>query len=160
MQIHFVCSGNAYRSRLAEAYLKSINTNADLVVSSSGIQADIHKNVNGPICWYGMRLMQRNHLVPHMSWREQQTTAKVLEKVDYLICMRQVHLDYCVNELGFKGKPYEVWEVLDMNEMPGFIPSVVVGEETDMNHIRLSEQTYLEIVHKVDDLIKRIDLYV
>ncbi len=28
MNIHFICSGNTYRSRLAEAYAKSVNKSA------------------------------------------------------------------------------------------------------------------------------------
>lgn len=155
MHIHFVCSGNSYRSRLAEAYLKSRVDDQRIVVDSSGIEAEKHKFGNGPICWYAMRLMKRKNLVPYMSWKEQQTTAEVLKDVDLLICMRPVHLDFCQNQLGYRGK-FEVWEIPDLNEMDEFIPSTEPGIETDINHIKLTEKTYELITKKVDDLVKEI----
>jgi protein-tyrosine-phosphatase len=152
MHIHFVCSGNSYRSRLAEAYLKSKLSSNEVTVSSSGTEAEKHKFSNGPICWYAMRLMKRKELIPHMSWKERQATKEVLKDVDLLICMRQAHLDLCQNELDYVGKS-EVWEIPDLNEMDDFIPSSKQGIETDVNHINLTEQTFNLIVGKVDSLI-------
>ena len=81
MHIHFVCSGNSYRSRLAEAYLKSVLVDKTIIVSSSGTEAEKHRLKNGPICWYAMRLMKRNNLIPFMSWKERQTTSQILKWV-------------------------------------------------------------------------------
>ena len=69
MKIHFICSGNTFRSRLAEAYLKSKNIN-NLIVSSSGIEAS--KNFNGPIASHTAWLSDKYNLGPYMSetWRE------------------------------------------------------------------------------------------
>jgi len=152
MHIHFVCSGNSYRSRLAEAYLKSKLGSKEIKVSSSGIEASLHKFGNGPICWYAMRLMKRNALIEFMSW-QQQTTKELLSGVDLLICMRQEHLDFCQNGMGYTGE-FEVWDVPDLNEMDGFMPSTQSGLETDINHIELTEQTFRLIVEKVDKLIE------
>jgi len=85
MHIHFVCSGNSYRSRLAEAYLKFKLVSKEIEVSSSGIRAEGYKFDNGPICWYAMRLMKRNALIEFMSWQQQQTTKELLSGVDLLI---------------------------------------------------------------------------
>lgn len=155
MHIHFVCSGNFYRSRLAEAYFKSISKNKDIEVSSSGIIAEAKKMENGPICWYAMRLMKRHNLIPFMSWKERQTTKEALKGVNLLICMNQLHLDFCQNEMGYAGK-FEVWDVPDLKEMDGFIPPTVSGIETDINHIKLTEKTFLLIKEKVGNLIKNI----
>lgn len=155
MHVHFVCSGNSYRSRLAEAYLKSKLGSKEIKVSSSGIAATLHKFGNGPICWYAMRLMKRNALIEFMSWQQQQTTKELLNGVDLLICMRQEHLDFCQNEMGYTGE-FEVWNIPDLNEMDGFIPSTQPGLKTDINHINLTEQTFELITEKVDNLVNKI----
>ena len=156
MHIHFVCSGNSYRSRLAEAYLKSILSSKELFVSSSGIEVDKFRLSNGPICWYAMRLMKRHNLIPFMSWSEQQTTASLLKDVDLLICMTQKQLDYCQKNLGYRDKPHEVWNIPDLNEMEGFIPSTRIDIKIDINHIQLTEEVYELIVQKVSDLHSRL----
>jgi len=69
--------------------------------------------------------------------------------------MRQEHLDFCQNELGYTGQ-FEVWNVPDLNEMDGFIPSTQLGLETDINHINLTEQTFELITEKVDNLVNKI----
>jgi protein-tyrosine-phosphatase len=152
MHIHFVCSGNSYRSRLAEAYLKSKLSDKEIAVSSSGTEAEKHKFGNGPICWYAMRLMKRKKLISYMSWKERQTSKEILKDVDLLICMRQSHLDFCQNELGYIGK-FEVWEIPDLNEVDGFVSSVDPGIETDVIHIKLTEETYELITEKVNNLV-------
>ncbi len=157
MHIHFVCSGNSYRSRLSEAYLKSKLNNNEILVSSSGTGAEKYRLGNGPICWYAMRLMQRHNLISFMSWKERQTTPEILKNVDLLICMRQEHLDFCQKELGYIGK-FEVWEIPDLNEMDNFIPSIDLKIETDLNHIKLTEETYQLITKRVDDLVKSIKI--
>lgn len=156
MHIHFVCSGNSYRSRLAEAYCKSKIKNQKKLISSSGINANKNRLGNGPICWYAMRLMKRNHLISFMSWKETQTTKRVLKGIDLLICMHQSHLDYCQNELGYTGK-FEVWEIPDLTEMKGFVSYLVKpGIETDVSYIKSTQQTYDSITGKVDNLISKI----
>jgi protein-tyrosine-phosphatase len=141
---------------LAEAYCKSITRNKNIVVSSSGIEATVSRNYNGPISWYAMRLIKRNNLIPFMTWNEQQTTKDLLQKVDLLVCMSQVHLDMCQHQYGYEGKPFEVWDILDLNEMTGFIPSNTPGVDVDTNHIKLTEETYSTIKQKVNDLVLRI----
>jgi len=91
-----------------------------------------------------------------MSWRERQTTTALLNEVDYLICMNQMIADKCVNDFGYKDKTIEVWNIPDLNEMDGFIPSKTPGIQVDINNIKLTEQVYGLITQKVDDLLTRI----
>lgn len=55
VKVEFVCSGNTFRSRTAEAYLKSKGV-AGIVVSSSGPTANL--DLNGPISWWGQRIIK------------------------------------------------------------------------------------------------------
>lgn len=47
MRVHFICNGNAYRSRLAEAYFRSLNTGIETF--SSGARADKGRHSNDPV---------------------------------------------------------------------------------------------------------------
>jgi protein-tyrosine-phosphatase len=145
MHIHFICTGNVYRSRLAEAYFKSVTQNTSFTASSSGIIAATNKYNDGPICWYAMRLLKLNKLVPFMSWSEQQTTTELVGKVDLIIGMSQTHVNYCRNDLGYIHKPFEVWNIEDLGQ-------------TEQDLISLTEQTYSKITSKVDDLVARLTI--
>ena len=91
-----------------------------------------------------------------MSWTGRQTTKAILKDVDYLVCMSQPQFDYCQNQLGWSNKPYEIWDIPDLPEMDGFIPSTKPGIQTEINHIKLAEQTYAMITKKVDKLISKL----
>ncbi len=156
MHIHFVCSGNAYRSRLAEAYTKSKIVGRDIIVSSSGISVDENKFANGPICWYAMRIMKRRNLISYMAWHERQTTKDILDKVDLLVCMQQEHLDYCQKKLGYTGQMV-VWDIVDLDKMKGFMKEEGKDYEKDINHIELTEKTYSLITQKSDNLLFNLE---
>lgn len=156
MHIHFVCSGNAYRSRLAEAYLRSKLSNQTVTVSSSGINAQKNRALNGPISWLAMRILQRHNLISYMSWLEQQTSKKLLAAADRIIFMRQEHVDHCRDKLNYRGDNHEVWDIPDVSEYDEFIPSKGNGYKADINHIKLSEKSYHLITQKVDNLLSKL----
>src|SRR5689334_8475622 len=93
IHVHFVCTGNGYRSRLAETYLKAKQLSW-LRVSSSGIAAERWFLKNGPICWDAMRLIYNNRLVPFMSLSTIQTTPQHLAQATIVIFMSQEHYQY------------------------------------------------------------------
>lgn len=64
MKIQFVCVGNTFRSRIAEAYLKSKKI-PDLTVSSSGIRDD--RDLNGSVCNYTVQILSKNNLIHYLS---------------------------------------------------------------------------------------------
>jgi protein-tyrosine-phosphatase len=146
-KILFVCTGNIYRSRLAEAYLRSKNL-ANVEVLSSGTQASIqHK---GPMTWYSLRLMYRYGLLPFMapSWR--QTTEKDFNGVDVAIFMGKANYEYCQQNFSLPEK-YEVWN------LPDFDDRDLIGKplniEREIEGIKMSEEVFSQIKEKIDKLV-------
>ncbi len=146
MTIHFVCEGNTFRSRLAEAYLNSKQI-PNLKVISSGTIADI--NQCGPITWYAQRIIQQNHLVPFEKPTWQKTTESLLGEGDLTIFMHQNIYDYCVEQFGFNSKNFQVWDIQDTN-----VHFKTVKEE--LRKIEITDKIFEEIKQKVDELIQSI----
>jgi protein-tyrosine-phosphatase len=142
MKIHFVCSGNTFRSRMAEAYLKSKNITL-LEVSSSGIAAEM--NSNGPIAWYAMRIIKNNKLIDFMSNSWQQTTAELITGKDLLVFMKKSHHDFCKNLLS-QGQKYLIWNIEDIEGLPE--PAL----EKEIENIKESEKIFVCIKNMVDSL--------
>jgi protein-tyrosine-phosphatase len=150
MHIHFVCTGNAYRSRLAEAYLRAQQLEG-ISVSSSGIRARSSYHYNGPISWYALRLLAAEHLIPFMSRHSRQTTRKSLCRAQLVIFMQPQHHDWVVKHYRFEPPAYEIWEVPDVHEM---------GEHlsTEAELIGATERTFEQIKAKVERLVEYLRL--
>ena len=150
MIIRFICGGNTYRSRLAEAYLNSKHL-SNLKSISSGIIASA--NESGPISWYAQRILQNEKLVPFESLGWQQTTKETLKRAGFTIFMQREPYDYCREKLGFTQKNYEIWDIKDLDEF--LVSSVRMRPITEMEKIKASEDTFETIKRKVDGLINR-----
>lgn len=155
MVLHFVCTGNSYRSRLAQAYLNSKQIKG-LEVISSGIAA--FKNTNGPICWYSQRIIENNKLVPFESFHWQQTTKELLDKSDLIIFMKYLHFEYCEKELGYKGKNHKVFDIDDLAYARSkfFIKPKKNSWLDNILCIGATEKTFSAIKKKIDDLIPQL----
>ncbi len=98
IHVHFVCTGNVYRSRLAEAYLRSKKLpNVD--TSSSGIKAQ--EGRNGPITWYAS-IIKRNQLVEHLKNYWTQTTPQMLYEADIVVFMTDEQYHYAKNTFSLQ----------------------------------------------------------
>ena len=151
MLIHFVCTGNVYRSRLAEAYLNS-KAIPGLQATSSGTLASL--NQHGPITWYAARLIERHGLVPFMSQTWRQSDLKTLSAADCIVFMEDEHLAHCRAAYGFADLPYRVWCVRDV-DAAGF------SDERDACHrelllVQATERTFDRIRTLVDELIEEL----
>src|SRR4051812_25743231 len=83
--VHFVCRGNVHRSRLAEAYMKTLALEG-FTYSSSGVEADSYKpTFKSP--YTDVVLKHQPQLKPHMSAQRQQSTKALLSKPDVVVCL-------------------------------------------------------------------------
>jgi protein-tyrosine-phosphatase len=149
MHIHFICTGNAYRSRLAECYLKSKQL-PGMIVSSSGTEAEKYYPENGPISWMAMRLIQRHHLIPFLKPMPETTTEEMLAQADLIIFLSQGHYEYAKEHLCYTKTNYQIWHVLDLEDFSA-AESLLQDEKRMME---VTEKTFEDIQRKVDILIK------
>jgi protein-tyrosine phosphatase len=140
MKIHIVCTGNSFRSRMAEAYLKSKDI-PGLEVSSSGIKAA--DNENGPISWFAMRQIKNHALIPFMSRDWRQTTRENIAESDLVILMEQTHYNFCQSLLSPDQK-YQIWGVQDIADC---------SEAQDLDNLLISDRIFELIQKQVDSLV-------
>jgi len=136
--VHFVCSGNTYRSRLAEAYFNSKKIPGWKAISS-GIHAD--RDLHGPISWYTLTLCREHGLEKFLSPGWRQTCKEDLEKSDRIVCMEEKHKDYVVELLEKTVVAIEIWGIEDM-------PSSL-DEKASMAQ---AEATFSAISSKIDSV--------
>lgn len=147
LKIHFVCSGNLFRSRLAEAYLKSKVPN--ISVSSSGTKASLQNK--GPVFWGTQRILLRQNLIPYMKNTWSDTSKSDLKNADLVIFFGQKNYDLCREKFDFNSD-HLVWEI------PDFDDKELNGKPTDiseeMKYLKMSDEIYHQIKEKVDKLIE------
>jgi protein-tyrosine-phosphatase len=141
MIIHFVCTGNIYRSRLAEAYCKSKGVSG-LDVMSSGIQTILNGGL--PIASYAADILRAYGLerfaVP--SW--QQTTAALVRASDVLVFMEREHYHFCKDWVDSSRQRFEIWQIPD------------VGSEVGATEIMTKvEQAFATIRRQTDSLLAK-----
>ena len=141
MIIHFICSGNTYRSRLAEAYLNSKKLDGIKAISS-GINAT--ELAIYPIRWYTEKLSEENNLEKFMAPSWQQTTSALLKDNDLVVFLSHDIYDNFIN-LKFKAPLFEVWDIPDVDL-----------RRTDIEIIKDTKEAFTKIKNEVDRLLKNI----
>jgi protein-tyrosine-phosphatase len=155
--IHFICTGNVYRSRLAEAVSRAHLTSQNIkniVVSSSGLEAILHKAENGPISWYARKIAEKHGLTEYIGHEQQDTTLEKLEQCDLIIFMHPDNFLMFTNKFGINPAHYEVWEIPDLYHQ-GFL-----GQPVDNNdlaaRITATQKTFASIHDHVIHLFSRL----
>lgn len=135
IRIHFVCTGNIYRSRLAEAYCASKNL-PGIQVSSSGIAAGDRDIV--PISPYAADVLARFGLDAWAAKHWQRTTRSLVESSDVIVFMEPEHQRFCRDWVEPARQRVEVWEIEDVGptpaeEIPGKVERTfgLIRERTD-----------------------------
>ncbi len=111
MRIHFICTGNIYRSRIAEAYCAS-RCDAGMHVLSSGIAAG--RDGDTPISTYAAEILAQYSLTSYAAENWQRTTAMLVRASDVLVFMETEHLRFCEDWIEPERQRIEVWEVEDV----------------------------------------------
>jgi len=136
MTIHFICTGNIYRSRLAEAYCASKGV-LGLRVFSSGIGTASNGGV--PIAHYAARMLSQDRLERFAAPSWQQTTKALVQASDVLVFMEHEHYRFCEDWIDPIRQRVEIWEIPDVGPIdPAQIMSKVeqtfdvIRQRTDM----------------------------
>jgi protein-tyrosine-phosphatase len=131
MTIHFICTGNIYRSRLAEAYCASKGVQG-LSVSSSGIGTKLNRGI--PIAVYAVRVLRERGIERFAAPSWQQTTAALIRASDVLVFMEREHYNFCTDWLDPVRQTVEIWDIPDVG--PVDAASVMTKVEQTFEMIR------------------------
>jgi protein-tyrosine-phosphatase len=142
MTIHFICTGNIYRSRLAEAYCKSKGVSG-LDVVSSGIQTILNGGL--PIASYAADVLRAYGLERFAAPSWQQTTAALVQASDILVFMEREHYHFCKDWVDSSRQRFEIWDIPDVGSRVS-----VAGIMTEV------ERTFAAIRRQTDSLLVRL----
>ena len=143
MTIHFICTGNIYRSRLAEAYCASKGV-PGLCVSSSGIGTKLNRGI--PIAPYAVRVLSERGIERFAAPSWQQTTAALVRASDILVFMEREHYIFCKDWLDAVRQTVEIWDIPDV----GPVEAAHIMTEV--------EQTFQMIEQRTDMLLTTLGL--
>lgn len=131
IKLHFVCRGNIYRSRLAEAYAKYLlRDRSDIKISSSGIEAvrSLIKGVN-PIT---VDYLKADGLADYLSDKQQQTTQDMLDKPDTVVFMNDTVYADALERFDINKEKTRVWHIPDRT---GVYPQIKQQVELLLNEL-------------------------
>jgi len=140
-KIHFVCHANRYRSRLAEAYAKSLGRD-DIEFSSSGAAAISTATMPG----YAIESAERNGVASYLGTQCRRLSPEMINDNDIIIFMRRSIFDEAQAKHGFDDKKCLVWDVKDNVDWP-----------SAKAFKRQQQKTYKLIERNINKLLKDID---
>jgi protein-tyrosine-phosphatase len=144
MTVHFVCRGNAFRSLIAETYLRSLHLK-QVTVYSSGTVAAAHRESNQAFFAQTKVLLARHGIAQFAKQYSDQLTPVRLVGADYTICMNQDVYD----ELSAIAPPPPetiIWSIADVDDAMR-----INGAPIDRD--AFLESAYPKITQAVDDFI-------
>ena len=110
MRVLFVCSGNAYRSPVAEALLKKLKPEID--VDSAGIHPAI------PISEATKKYLAGENAQKYLKQAPESIDKKKLDQYDLIVVMKQEHKDVILSRCPECESKIVVWNIDD----PYFLP--------------------------------------
>jgi len=132
MKILFVCTGNSYRSLVAETLLKKVR--GDLEVESAGTQPA------GMIAPNAKKFLERENALEKLKRTPEGIDQKNLEEYDLIVAMKQNHKNEILRRYPQMEDRIEVWNIDD----PIYLP------------YRSEEEVFEEIKRKVIELAESI----
>lgn len=134
LTIHFICTGNVYRSRLAEAYCASRRA-PGIHVLSSGIRAGL--GGDAPISPYAAEVLARYGLASFAAAYWRRTTAALVKASDMLIFMESEHQRFCEKWVNPARQRIEVWEIEDL----GPVDQAMIAAKVDHTFAIIRQRT-------------------
>ncbi len=114
MVIHFICRGNTFRSRLAQAYMCSkVGDQSNLHIISSGIEADKR---NGQIAPWTQQLLLVNHLLSWADTHRTQTNQTLIDQSNLIVFMNDDVYKDAAKVFKLPSSEIQVWHVPDVDE--------------------------------------------
>lgn len=136
--VHFVCRGNRYRSRVAEAIFKSYKLTG-YKVTSSGIEAGRMKTQIEP---YTKALATEHSLAGELSPTKTQTTDKILKDADVIVFLSKDVYDDACKEFDVDPRKSLVWHIADVD---GQLKRRSTTKKDKVVVRLLTERTFLQI---------------
>ena len=133
MKVLFVCSGNAYRSPVAEALLKKLKP--EIGVDSAGIHSPLIP-ISGPARKY----LAKENAQQYLKHLPEDLGSKQLNKYDLIIAMEPHHKDAILSKCPECENKIIVWNIYD----PYFAPD----EQTE----KIFEQIRQKVKELADSL--------
>jgi protein-tyrosine-phosphatase len=132
MKVLFVCSGNAYRSPLAEALLKKLRP--DLEIDSAGLHVII------PISRQVREYLAKQNATQYLKRTPQSIDEKKLRDYDLIVSMEHIHTNAILNICPECEARIVEWNIED----PYFLKS----ED--------AKSIYVQIENKVEEIAKSL----
>ena len=130
MKILFVCTGNSYRSPVAEALLKKVR--GDLEVESAGTQPA------GMIAPNAKKFLERENALEKLKRTPEGIDQKNLEEYDLIVAMKQNHKNEILRRHPQMEDRIEVWNIDDPIYLP-YGSDEEVFEEIKRKVMKLAE---------------------
>ena len=144
MTVHFICRGNAFRSRMAEAYFNSLNLAGKRAISSGSV-ADLHSQCNKQNFTITQAVLAEHGLESYTKPHWDQLTQGRIDACELTVCLSQSAKDEC-DRLFTMPKNTLVWAIPDFDEV---VP--IPKSETELHDY--AEETYRSVVHEVQRLV-------
>jgi len=132
MKVLFVCSGNAYRSPLAEALLKKLRP--DLEIDSAGLHVVI------PISMQVKAYLAKQNAAQYLKKTPQSIDEKDLKRYDIIVAMEQIHMNAILRVCPECETRIVEWNIED--------PYFLKNED--------ARKIYAQIENKVEELAKSL----
>ena len=111
MRILFVCTGNSFRSPVAEALLKKFRS--DFVVESAGIEPASR------IAESAKRLLEKENALGNLKSEPEGIEQKDVERYDLIVVMEEAHKQIIIGHWPKVENQIQVWNIDD----PIYLPS-------------------------------------
>lgn len=122
MRVLYVCTGNSFRSPVAEALTRRYRPNLD--VESAGTDSTDHIAENAK------ELLEEQNAVQYVKPEPDQLTLRALNEADIVVAMTERHKRFILNNYEVREEKIKVWEIDDPIN-PGVSPVIAFQKILD-----------------------------